>query len=50
MGLMNEALGRAVPVEVQPYVNDALASHPAYINALNLLKEIGVTINPVDYE
>lgn len=42
LGLLNEALGRAVPVEVTPYLNDALASHPAYRQAVKLLTDGGV--------
>lgn len=42
LGLLNEALGRGVPIEVRPYLNDALASHPAYRQALKLLTDAGV--------
>ncbi len=44
LGLLNEALGRQVPIELHPYVNDALSSHPAYGRALALLTNHGVTI------
>ncbi len=42
LGLLNEALGRGVPTEVRPYLNDALASHPAYRQAVKLLTSSGV--------
>lgn len=42
LGLLNEALGRQVPIEVQPYLNDALAGHPAYRHALQVLSSVGV--------
>lgn len=42
LGLLNEALGRHVPITVAPYLNDALASHPAYKAAVSLLTAGGV--------
>ncbi len=42
LGLLNEALGRAVPIEARPCLNDALAIHPAYRQALKLLADAGV--------
>lgn len=42
LGLLNEALGRGVPIEARPYLNDALASHPAYRQAVKLLTDSGV--------
>lgn len=49
MGLLNESLGRHVPVEAQPYANDALASHPAYSEALAQLDAIGVAFSTIDW-
>lgn len=43
LGLLNEALGRGVPIEVHPYLNDALASHPAYRRAVAELTAAGVS-------
>ena len=45
LGLLNEALGRGVPIEVRPFLNDALASHPAYQAALTSLAERAVVFN-----
>ena len=42
LGLLNEAIGRKVPVEVNPYLNDALSTHPAYVQAIELLTCSGV--------
>jgi phosphopantothenoylcysteine synthetase/decarboxylase len=44
LGLLNEALGRQVPIEAKPYLNDALASHPAYRQALEVLSSLGVQV------
>jgi phosphopantothenoylcysteine synthetase/decarboxylase len=47
LGLLNEALGRDIPIEAQPYVNDALARHPAYQTSLKTLARQGVSFtNP----
>lgn len=45
LGLLNEALGRRVSIEVRPYLNDALASHPAYQRAVKLLADEGVAFD-----
>ena len=42
LGLLNEAIGRDVPIEVRPVVNDALASHPSYEMSLKMLAAAGV--------
>ncbi len=39
LGLLNEAVGRGVSVEVQELVNDALSSHPAYKTSRRLLSD-----------
>jgi phosphopantothenoylcysteine synthetase/decarboxylase len=43
LGLLNEALGRDVPVVVLPWVNDALAAHPVYKRTLSTLQLPRVT-------
>jgi phosphopantothenoylcysteine synthetase/decarboxylase len=48
LGLLNEALGRAVPVVVVPWMNDALASHPAYGTGMARLVAAGVEVIEVD--
>lgn len=42
LGVLNEALGRSVPIEVRPYMNEALASHPAFKSSSKLLRRSGV--------
>lgn len=44
LGLLNEALGRGVPIEAEVHVNDALSSHPAYQQSLRLLGDLGVVL------
>lgn len=43
LGLLNEALGRSLPIYALPWVNDALATHPAYEGHRNRLAHSGVT-------
>jgi phosphopantothenoylcysteine synthetase/decarboxylase len=43
LGLLNEAIGRDVPVTVVPVVNTALSTHPAYRQACRQLEELGVS-------
>ena len=43
LGLLNEALGRQVPTFVVPWVNDALAAHPAYVQTVATLDQAAVT-------
>jgi phosphopantothenoylcysteine synthetase/decarboxylase len=43
LGLLNEAIGRSVPVVVLPWVNDALATHPAYQRSIDVLTQASVT-------
>jgi phosphopantothenoylcysteine synthetase/decarboxylase len=38
LGLLNEAIGRSVPIVVLPWVNSALAAHPAYGRSVDVLK------------
>lgn len=42
LGLLNEAVGRSVPIEVRPVVNDALAGHPSYQTSTATLTAMGV--------
>jgi len=44
LGLMNEAIGRNVRMTLVPWVNDALAAHPAYKDSLMRLESAGVRI------
>jgi hypothetical protein len=48
LGLLNEALGRHVPIVAVPWVNDALAAHPAYQTSLGTLQRSGVIIAMLD--
>ncbi len=50
IGLLNEALGRGVPIEVLPCVNEALSNHPAYPTALEMLGSRGVTFTNANSE
>lgn len=52
LGLLNEALGRSVPVAVVPWVNDALRAHPVYGRNVDLLGTAGVhfaAIEPIEH-
>ncbi len=42
LGLLNESLGRSVPVAALPWINGALTSHPAYHRNVELLTGAGV--------
>jgi phosphopantothenoylcysteine synthetase/decarboxylase len=42
LGLLNEAIGRNVPIEVNAVVNEALASHPTYDRSIGTLAAAGV--------
>ncbi|MFE6054585.1 flavoprotein [Kitasatospora sp. NPDC056446] len=44
LGILCEAYGLGIPVAVQPYVNSALAAHPAYPESLARLRSMGVLI------
>ncbi|MER7703605.1 flavoprotein [Kitasatospora sp. NPDC097605] len=45
LGILCEAYGLGVPVAAQPYVNSALAAHPAYAESLARLRSMGVLIS-----
>jgi phosphopantothenoylcysteine decarboxylase len=42
-GLVCEALGRDVPITIEPQVGDAFARHPAFAANVSLLESAGVT-------
>ncbi|MGW2592366.1 flavoprotein [Streptomyces sp. NPDC001515] len=44
LGILCEAYGMGIPTAVLPYVNTALAAHPAYGRSLDRLREMGVRI------
>ncbi|MEV6975174.1 flavoprotein [Kitasatospora sp. NPDC093806] len=44
LGILCEAYGLGIPVAVQPYVNSALAAHPAYAESLARLRTMGVLV------
>ncbi|WP_405939985.1 flavoprotein [Streptomyces sp. NBC_00726] len=44
LGILCEAYGFGIPTAVLPYVNTAMAAHPAYGRSLNQLREMGVLI------
>lgn len=51
LGLLNEALGRLVPIAVVPWIGTALRAHPVYGRNVDLLGAAGVhfaTIEPTE--
>jgi hypothetical protein len=42
LGVLCEAYGLGIPTAVLPYVNTAMAAHPAYGRSLDQLREMGV--------
>ncbi|MEU2025222.1 flavoprotein [Streptomyces sp. NPDC016469] len=44
LGILCEAYGMGIPTAVLPYVNTAMAAHPAYGRSLDQLREMGVLI------
>jgi phosphopantothenoylcysteine decarboxylase len=44
LGLLNEALGRDVPVAVLPWLNSALRAHPVYDENVTRLSRAGVKV------
>jgi phosphopantothenoylcysteine synthetase/decarboxylase len=48
LGLLNEALGRSVPIAVLPWLNDALRAHPVYEANVSRLVAAGVLFATVD--
>ncbi|WP_031074813.1 flavoprotein [Streptomyces sp. NRRL WC-3742] len=44
LAVLCEAYGPGIPMAMQPYVNSALAAHPAYAESLARLRSMGVMI------
>jgi phosphopantothenoylcysteine synthetase/decarboxylase len=44
LGILAEAVGLRTPVVVLPFVNSALASHPAFQRSLTFLREAGIDV------
>ncbi|MBY8878964.1 flavoprotein [Actinacidiphila acidipaludis] len=44
LGILCEAYGLGVPTAVLPYVNAAMARHPAYEQSLDRLRDMGVLV------
>ncbi|WP_208297626.1 flavoprotein [Actinophytocola oryzae] len=43
-GLLNEAIGLRVPLAILPFVNTALAAHPAFGRSVRVLREAGLDV------
>ncbi|MGW0507568.1 flavoprotein [Micromonospora sp. NPDC003241] len=50
LGILNEALGASIPVHAFPNVKPQLAVHPSYDWHLQLLREAGVAVAPLNAE
>jgi phosphopantothenoylcysteine decarboxylase len=48
LGLANEALGLGLPMAMVPWLNHALANHPAYERSVTQLRATGARILPPD--
>jgi hypothetical protein len=44
LGLINEAIGKHIPIITMPYINDALAAHPAVAANIETLRTAGVSV------
>jgi phosphopantothenoylcysteine synthetase/decarboxylase len=44
LGILAEAIGLRIPVIVLPFVNSALASHPAFQRSITLLRDAGIDV------
>jgi phosphopantothenoylcysteine synthetase/decarboxylase len=44
LGLLNEAVGLGLPLAILPFVNTALAAHPAFNRSVRELREAGVEV------
>jgi len=44
LGIINEAIGLGLPIVVLPFLNSALAAHPAFQRSVAALREAGVTV------
>jgi phosphopantothenoylcysteine synthetase/decarboxylase len=51
LGILNEAIGRGIPIVVVPTPNAALAKHPAFLSSIATLRSWGVLVifDPVEY-
>jgi phosphopantothenoylcysteine synthetase/decarboxylase len=45
LGILCEAYGLGIPTAVLPYLNSAVAAHPAYQQSLDRLREMGVMVS-----
>jgi phosphopantothenoylcysteine synthetase/decarboxylase len=44
LGVLAESIGLKIPVIVLPFVNAALAAHPAYLHSLAVLRKAGIQV------
>ena len=44
LGILAEAIGLRIPVVVLPFVNSALAAHPAFQRSVTLLRDAGIDV------
>lgn len=44
LGLLTESVGMNVPIVAVPYLNEALARHPAFERSVALLRDVGVAL------
>lgn len=44
LGVLNEAIGLGLPLAILPFVNTALAAHPAFVRSVRELREAGVDV------
>ena len=44
LGLLNEAIGRRLPIAAVPWPNTALATHPVFLRSIATLREWGVRV------
>jgi hypothetical protein len=44
LGILAEAVGLGIPVVVLPFVNSALAAHPAFQRSITLLRDTGIDV------
>ena len=44
LGVLAEAIGLGIPIVVLPFVNAALAAHPAFVHSVAVLRDAGVTV------
>lgn len=44
LGVLNEAIGLGLPLAILPFVNTALAAHPAFKRSVGELRDAGVEV------